>query len=171
MIYGEVFCAFSEDGEEAMELAEPGYTTHYPDIDTLDFTVYFKTDTQTIYVTWDHTFYPYGLAAKSLELNQWTGDREQRWDVSDDQKWQEIVGQKVIDFKIRWEELGMRMIGTKWSDYIIYPQVFEICTENGKRIIITASELDRNGGQQIWPLMDNLLVTTNVELAKQLNII
>lgn len=48
VIYGELKYYADEDGNNINP--EPYYKTKYPDIDTLDHSIYFKTDNKTIYV-------------------------------------------------------------------------------------------------------------------------
>lgn len=48
VIYGELKYYADEDGNNINP--EPYYKTKYPDIDTLDHSIYLKTDQQTIYV-------------------------------------------------------------------------------------------------------------------------
>ncbi|MBW8361456.1 MAG: hypothetical protein K0M56_04640 [Kaistella sp.] len=155
VIYGELKYYADEDGNNINP--EPYYKTKYPEIDTLDHSIYFKTDNKTIYVFWDNTFVCYGLLSKQLDFTEVTNDYEQKWDVSSDSKWQPLIGQKIVDFKILWA-------GTMTS---IYPQTFEIKTEKGKSIYITASELKDNE-DEYYSQMDNLLVTTNYELLQRL---
>ena len=73
VIYGEI--------KQFMENPEPYYKTKNPEIDTLDFSIYFKTDNKTIYVFWDDTFICYGLQSKELDLTE-TNDFEQKWDLT-----------------------------------------------------------------------------------------
>ena len=155
VIYGELKYYADEDGNNINP--EPYYKTKYPEIDTLDHSIYFKTDNKTIYVFCDNTFVCYGLLSKQLDLTETTNDYEQKWDVSSDSNWQNLIGQKIVDFKILWA-------GTMTSKY---PQTFEIKTENGKSIFITASELKDNE-DEYYSQMDNLLVTTNYELLQRL---
>lgn len=155
VIYGELKYFADEEGNNINP--EPYYKTKYPDIDTLDYSIYFKTDDNTIYVFWDNTFACYGLLSKQLDLTETTNNYEQKWDVSSDSKWQTFIGQKIVDFKILWAE----------AITSIYPQTFEIKTENGKSIFITASEFKDNE-DEYYSQMDNLLVTANYELLQRL---
>lgn len=103
VIYGELKYYADEDGNNINP--EPSYKTKYEEIDTLDHSIYFKTDDKTIYVFWDNTFICYGLLSKQLDLTETTNDYEQKWDVSNDTKWHEFIGQKITDFKILWREM------------------------------------------------------------------
>jgi hypothetical protein len=100
-----------------------------------------------------------------------TNDFEQKWDVSTDIKWLDFIGQKIVAFKIIWEETWTSNLDGSNKVYTTYPQTFEIKTENGRTIILSASEFKRDEENEIYPLMDNLLVTTNIDLARQLKLI
>jgi len=169
VIYGELKYYADEDGNNINP--EPCYKTKYPDIDTLDHSIYFKTDLQSIYVFWDNTFICYGLQSKQLDLTETTNEYEQKWDVSTDTKWTVVIGQKIVDFKIIWEATWTSNLDGTNKVYTTYPQTFEIKTENGQTIVLSASEFKRDEENEIYPLMDNLLVTTNVDLARQLKLI
>jgi hypothetical protein len=106
-----------------------------------------------------------------LDLSETTNDYEQKWDVSAEQKWTDVIDKKVVDFKIIWEETWTSNLDGSNKIYTTYPQTFEIKTENGKTIILSASEFKRDEEDEIYPLMDNLIVTTNIDLARQLKII
>ena len=194
VIYGELKYYADEDGNNINP--EPYYKTKYPDIDTLDHSIYFKTDNKTIYVFWDNTFICYGLQSTQIDLTDTINDYEQKWDVSTDTKWIDCIGQKIVHFKIIWEETWTSNLDSSNKIYTTYPQTFEIKTENGKtiifithklnevmaisdritvlrsgKVILSASEFKRDEENEIYTLMDNLLVTTNLDLARQLKII
>lgn len=169
VIYGELKYFADDEGNNINP--EPSYKTKYPDIETLDHSVYFKTENKTIYVFWDNTFICYGLQSKLLDLAETTNDYEQKWDVSSEKKWAEIIGQKILDFKIIWEEVCTSNLNGSNKVYTTYPQTFVIETENGNTIILSASELKHDEEDKIYRLSDNLLITTNIDLARQLKII
>lgn len=169
VIYGELKYYADEDGNNISP--EPCYKTKYSDIDTLDHSIYFKTNNKTVCVFWDNTFISYGLQSTQLDLTETTNDFEQKWDVSTDIKWLDLIEQNIVDFKIIWEETWTSNLDGSSKVYTIYPQTFEIITENGKTIILSASGFKHDGENEIYPLMDNLLVTTNIDLARLLKII
>lgn len=169
VIYGEIK-HFTDENENNIN-PEPYFKTKYSDIDTLDYSIYFKTDNKTIYVFWDNTFICYGLQSKQIDLTETTNNFEQKWNVSTDIKWLDFIGQKIVGFKIIWEETWTSNLDGSNKVYTTYPQTFEIKTENGKTIILSASEFKDDEENKIYPLMDNLLVTTNIDLARQLKLI
>lgn len=161
VIYGEInYCNF--DDVNIIVSQEPSYMTKYQDIDTLDHSIYFKTNNKTIYIFWDSTFFSYGLLSKEIDFDETTNDYEQKWDVSKDEKWIRVIGHKIVDFKIIWEKLD--------SDNI-YPQAFTLETENKVTIIISASEFKGSEQDKIFGMSDNLLVTMNLDLARELKMI
>lgn len=154
IIYGELKYFLEEKGNNINP--KPFYKTKYKEIDTLDYSIYFKTDDKTIHIFWDNTFASYGLLSKEIELTPTTNDYEQKWEVSSNEKWKEFIGQKIVDFKIVW-------FGRKNK----YPQTFELLIKNGMSIFISASEL-KEGEDEYYSQMDNLLVTTDYEFLKRL---
>jgi hypothetical protein len=170
VIYGEL--KYYEDEEGQNINPEPAYKTNFLDIDSLDYSIYFKMDQETIYVFWDNTFFCYGLQSGKLDFTEKTNDYEQKWDVSSDIKWVDFVGENIVDFKIIWEEIcSSNLEDYSNKVYIVYPQTFEIKTEKGNTIIVAAAEFKGAEKNGIYPFSDNLLVTTNVDLARQLKLI
>ncbi|MFH6959989.1 hypothetical protein ACHRV1_21530 [Flavobacterium aquidurense] len=170
VIYGEINY-YNLDEENIIISPEPFYKTKYSDIDSLDYSIYFKTNNKTIYVFWDSTFFSYGLLSEEIDLKEITNDYEQKWDVTNDGKWSKIIGEKIIDFKIIWEEVyTSNMDGTNRM-YFLYPQIFQLKMENEMIIILSASEFKTPEQNEIYGMSDNLLVTTNFDLAKELKMI
>ena len=165
VIYGELKY-FADEGGNAMS-SEPQYSTKYSDIDTLDHSIYFKTDGKTVYVSWDNTFTCYGLLSKQLDFTETTNSYEQKWDVSSETKWQHFIGQKIVGFKILWETTWISNTYRFNKIYTTYPQTFKIIVENGKSFFITACEL-KDADDEYYSQMDNLLVTPNLDLLEKL---
>ncbi|QSW89081.1 hypothetical protein J0383_22955 [Flavobacterium endoglycinae] len=157
IIYGEIKFVFEEGNAE-----EPTYSTKYPEIDTLDYSIYFKTQNKTIYVFWDSKFYCYGLRAKEIDLEETPNDYEQKWDVSNTEMWINLLGKKIVDFNIVWEEVPPKTI---------YPQAFILKLEDESSIILSASEFKDVHQEKAYGMSDNLLVSTNLELGKELKLI
>lgn len=84
VIYGEINY-YNLDEENIIISPEPFYKTKYSDIDSLDYSIYFKTYNKTIYVFWDITFFSYGLLSKEIDLEETPNDYEQKWDVKNDE--------------------------------------------------------------------------------------
>ena len=169
VIYGEIKYFTDKNGNNVNP--KPCFETKYPDVDTLDYSIYFKTDEKNIYVFWDNTFVCYGIKSQIVDLTTKINDYEQKWDVSTEKKWEDLIGKQIIDFKILWEETWCSNIDGSNKVYYIYPQTFEITISNKKKIIISACEFSSDEKQEINSQMDNLLVTTNIDLAKNIKLI
>lgn len=169
IVYGELKSL--EDGDGNSVPPTPSYQTKYSDVDTLDHSIYFKTDNETIYVFWDNTFFPYGLLSKQLLLTGSTNDYEQKWDVSEEPKWKNKIGQRIAAFKIIWVETWTSDLDGGNKVYTTYPQTFVITTEDGQQIILSAAEFQKQEDNALYFMMDNLLVTTNPQLAKELHLL
>ena len=169
VIYGEVKYYSDDEGNNVNP--EPSYKTTFPDIDTLDHSIYFKIDNKTIYIFWDNTFISYGLLSKLIDFDETTNNYEQKWNVSDNEIWKPIIGQIITDFKIRWTETWSSNLDGTNKIFTTYPQTIELTTESRNTILICASEFCRNESDEVYSMMDNLLVTTNKKLAKTLKLI
>lgn len=152
--YGELKCNYDESGNVIEP--EPMYFTMYPEVDTLDYSLYIRTDNGFIMITWDNTFVSYGLTMSVLQNNDTITDYEQKWDVTNDEKWGYLIGDCINDFKIQW--------------YGKCPQTFLITTQKPHQIIISASSLDQNTNE-VSVLDNNLLVSTNLKLAEDIGLI
>jgi hypothetical protein len=168
VIYGEARLSCDE---EELPRVEPTYKTKYADVDTLDYSIYFETDKWTIYVYWDNSFLPYGLSSQIIGLTEETNTYEQRWDVSKEPKWKDIIGHEIVDLKIDWQEGGRwdPAKGNYASDS--YPQSFQLILANNSRVVLCASEIVAGSEDKVDRLTDNILVTTNLMLAKELNLV
>lgn len=155
---------------------QPFYKTKHPDTDSVDLSIHFRTDDLTIHVFWDDTFTCYGLSTKEVNPSTETNHYVQEWNVSSENKWKEIIGQKIIDFNILWGEILSGedfSSGTDQSnkEFVVYPQAFKIKTEYGATIILAAAEFADAETEKINSPMDNILITTNADLAKRLKLI
>ena len=161
VLYGELKYFMDIDGKNINPI--PSYKTKYSAIDSLDYSIYFKTDDGCIYITWDATFFSYGLIAEQINFTQAINDYEQRWDVSADGMWATVIGQRINNFNIGWERTWEYFNTEKKRKYQLYPQTFEIGLESGEFIVISASEL-KNSETEYSSMMDNLLVTKDKKL-------
>jgi hypothetical protein len=104
-----------------------------------------------------------------LDLTNNTNDFEQKWDVSNEVKWKSIIGQIIVDFKIIWEEFSTSYMNGFNIKTSFYPKTFIIKTENGDTIILSAAEFKREN--ELHFFSDNIIITTNYDLAKAFKII
>lgn len=169
VIYGEV--KYTEDINGNSFKTKPNYKTKFPDIDTLDFSIYLLTEEKTVYFFWDNTFFSYGINSKEIDFTNKTNEYEQQWDVTLNDNWRAFIGCQIVDFEIFWDNVCISDLDGTNKECFIYPQTFSIRLDNGYSIIISAAEFDHSKKDILFKLQDNLLVTTNIDLAIQLDII
>lgn len=90
-----------------------------------------------------------------------------KWDVSKEIIWLDCLGHTICDLKIYWEETWVENSETKIRNYFTYPQTLKLFFSNNEKIFISAAEFKHGNNKEALTGMDNLLVTSNDELAKQ----
>lgn len=169
VIYGEV--NYFLDDKENTGHSEPFYHTNDPEIDTVDYGVYLETDHRSVYLFWDQTFSAYGINAKEVELIKDTNIHEQKWDVSSGTIWKDTIGQRIADIQVIWQEIEVSNLNEGSNSRVKYPQTFKVKIENDRFIYMSAAELTDEERFKTWKMADNLLITNDLKLAKQLGII
>ena len=149
---------------------EPFYTTHLPNLDSVDFSIFFHTDTDKIVeIYWDGKFYQYGIGIKINQTSDFSGF--QKWDVSTNDLWKNFIGTKIKDINITWETVTTTEERTRKTESFIYPQDIKITFSNDKNIFISAAGFLDQGDNEVYGMLDNLTVTDNEELARQVKMI
>jgi hypothetical protein len=148
---------------------KPYYKTRFNEIDTIDFSIIFQTDKDKIEFYWDGQFYQYGIGARINEVSEIaTG---QKWNVSQTDLWEKFIGQKIIEAHLTWEEITTYEENTGKTDMFIYPQDLRIDFSNDRSIFISAAGFLNEEDKEVIGLMDNLTVTDNETLARQVKMI
>lgn len=93
---------------------------------------------------------------------------EIRWDVSGNDLWKKFIGKIISDIKINWETVSTREEKTAST---VYPQDIKITFSNFKNTFINAAGLLDQGDNEVYGMLDNLTVTDNEELARQVKLI
>ena len=151
------------------EHPKPFYKSHFNEIDSIDFSIIFQTNIDKIEFYWDGHFYRYGIGIRFNEFNETaTG---QKWEVSNDKLWGKFIGQKIVNVKLSWQEVKTFEENTGKSDKFIYPQDLRIDFSNAKSIFISAAGFLNKDDEEVMGLMDNLTVTDNEFLARQVKMI
>ena len=151
------------------EHPKPYYKSQFNEIDSIDFSIILQTDKDKIEFYWDGQFYQYGIGVRFNEINETaTG---QKWDVSNDDLWGKFIGQKIVNVKLTWEEVKTYEEKTGKSDKFIYPQDLRIDFSNDKAIFMSAAGFLNEDDKEVMGLLDNLTVTDNESLARQVKMI
>ncbi|MDC1265445.1 hypothetical protein N8009_01485 [Flavobacteriaceae bacterium] len=148
---------------------KPYYKTRFNEIDTVDFSITFQTDKEKIEFYWDGQFYQYGIGVRFNETGETaTG---QKWDVSKNELWQKFIGQKINNVRVTWEEVTTYEEKSGRTEKFIYPQDLKIVFANNKSIFMSAAGFLNEDDKEVMGLMDNLTVTGNENLARQVKMI
>lgn len=151
------------------ENPKPFYKTRFEEIDTIDFAIIFQTDKAKVEFYWDGQFFQFGIGVRFNQTSETaTG---QKWDVSKNDMWQNLLGQQITNVKLTWEEVTSYEEKTGKSNKYIYPQDLRIDFSCHKSIFISAAEFLNANDSEVKGLSDNLTVTDNESLARQVKMI
>jgi hypothetical protein len=152
------------------ESPTPYYPTKYKNLDSIDFSIFFHTDkNDLIEIHWDDTFFQYGIGIKVNEKSDFSNVK--KWEVTKNELWDKFIGSEIIDVKITWEAVRTTEQKSGEAEIFIYPQYIEIKFSNDKRIYISASQFLNYDDDVVYGMSDNLTVTDNEELAKNVKMI
>jgi len=147
--------------------SKPHYFTHFPNIDSIDFSIFFHMKSNDLVeIHWGDEFIQYGIGIKINQPSDFTGFK--KWDVSNNDIWSKIMGNSIINLKVNWEEV---VVQNKQPEHYIYPQAISLKFSNEERIFISVSEFLREDDKQVHGMNDNLTVTNDEGLARKTKMI
>lgn len=148
----------------------PYYSTHYRDIDTVDFSIFLYCDNNAaVEIYWDDEFFQFGIGIKIDQPSDFTVTK--KWDVTNNSLWKSFIGEKIIDVKIGWETATTIDEKEHKTEHFIYPQDLTITFSNHKNIFVSAAGFLHEKASEVYGMLDNLTVTHNEELAKKVKMI
>ena len=149
---------------------KPNYSTKYKNLDSVDYSIFLHTDNnKLVEIYWDDKFFQFGIGIKINEQSDFSGNI--KWNVSTNELWEKFLGKNIVDINITWEMVITTDEKTRKTKNFIYPQDIKITFSNGKNLFISvAGFLDQND-EEVYGMLDNLTVTDNEELAKQVKMI
>jgi hypothetical protein len=152
---------------------------HYYEIDYEDGHAYFRDHLETghfidygvnlidpsgksAYITWDGTFYQYGLMPFFDTANPelLAG---QAHDVTTDQEWLPFIGRTVVASDSYWSWITHSNLPT--SERIYYPQDIRVTFDNDLKLYLSAAQF-LNDSQTLFGLSDNVLVVFRDDVAQ-----
>lgn len=152
------------------EYPNPSYKTKFEEIDSLDFSIILHFENRfKVEICWDPEFYSYGIGLKLNTESELSNCRN--WDVTGSELWKKFIGEVVQRTDIVWSWVSRTGENKGKVDYFIYPETIKLQFSNGRNIFISAANFIDEGGDKVEGLMDNLLVTDNEKLAKQVNML
>lgn len=153
---------FPSDGTLSDALAKDCETV-YSEIDRLDHSLILRTDRGSLYVTWDGTFYPYGL---NVLTDDPTTAYSATLEASTKPIWADLLGSPIDVVELEWDELTVTSLETSATKSYLIPIWMRFLVKN-TWVFVGAADLLRDD-RVATMFMDNLLVTTNTELAKDI---
>lgn len=149
---------------------EPNYLTNYSNIHSVDYSIFLHTQNHSfVEIFWSGEFFQFGIGIKINEKSNFS--ETMLWDVSELDIWKNIIGQIISKIEIECEELSTKDESNKIIENFVYPQNIKITFSNFNKIFISAAGFISQDDEQVFGMLDNLIVTDNEELAKKLNII
>lgn len=152
------------------ENPKPFYTTQFTNLDSVDFSIFLHTDNdKLIEIYWDDKFFQFGIGIKINEPTDFSDNI--KWDVSSKDLWKQFIGTVITDIKITWEKVSTIEEKTDKTEEFVYPQDIKINFSNDKNIFISAAGFLNEGDKEVYGMLDNLMVTDNEELARQVKMV
>ena len=149
---------------------KPYYPTQFTNLDSVDFSIFLHTDKEKLVeIYWDGKFFQYGVGVKINEQSDFSGHI--KWDVSVNDLWKKFIGATISDIHITWETVSTREENTGKTESYVYPQDVRISFSNDKNIFISAAGFLDQDDKEVYGRLDNLTVTDNEELARQVKMI
>ena len=150
--------------------AGPYYPTKFPDLHSVDYSIFLYTSpSEKIEIYWDDTFFQFGVGVKINEPSQFSNYIV--WDVSNVNVWKDAIRAKISSVKIHWETVKTTSQNGEKIESFIYPQGMTIDFANDEKIFVSAAGFLNPEDDIAYGHLDNLLVTNNEELARQVNMI
>ncbi|MBE8712822.1 hypothetical protein [Sphingobacterium hungaricum] len=149
---------------------KPYYPTQFTNLDSVDFSIFLYTDNdKLVEFYWDDKFFQFGIGIKINEETGFSGNI--KWDVSSNDLWKQFLGTTITDIYINWETVMASEERSGKTENFIYPQDVKITFSNNKSVFISAAGFLNEGDEEVYGMLDNLTVTDNEELARQVRMI
>ncbi|NNV55609.1 hypothetical protein [Limnovirga soli] len=150
--------------------AIPYYPTQFQNLHSVDFSIFLHTDKNNlIEIYWDGQFFEYGIGVKLDEKSDFSGFIT--WDVSESELWKKFIGTTITDIKISWVRVNSNEQKSGKKESFIYPQDISLMFTNHKKVFISAAGFLEEGDSEVYGMLDNLSVTDNEYLARQVKMI
>ncbi len=152
------------------ERPKPYYPTKFQNLHSVDFSIFFHTkDNDIIEFYWDGKFFEFGIGIKINAPSNFLGYIT--WDVSYTDLWNKFIGTNITDVKVTWETVTTTEQKTGKSESFTYPQDIKIAFSNNQAVFISAAGFLNQGDSKVYGMLDNLTVTDNEKLARQVKMI
>lgn len=148
---------------------KPCFSTQFTNLDSVDFSIFFHTnEDKLIEIYWDDKFFQFGIGIKVNSPSDFSGNI--KWNVSEYDLWKKFIGKVITGIDITWESVTVET-NTEKADKFVYPQDLKITFSNDENLFISASEFKNQDDKEVYGMSDNLIVTDNENLARQVKMI
>ncbi len=150
--------------------AKPYYPTQFQNLHSVDFSIFLHADkNKLVEIYWDGYFYQYGIGVKVDDQSNFSDFI--LWDVSESDLWKKFIGTTIIDVKVSWETVTTIEQKSGKKESFTYPQYISFMFSNEKKVFISAAGFLNEGDNEVFGMLDNLTVTDNEDLARQVKMI
>ncbi|WP_221090828.1 hypothetical protein [Deinococcus aquaedulcis] len=129
-----------------------------PDFDSLKQGLDFIGDDASFFITWDASFWSYGLCVRSGALVDFLSGG-QFGDVSATSRWSGLCGQRVRAARFIWEPIPLA------EDRAVYPQHLVLTFEAGNQVYVSAAT-PQGTRAPFFGMSDHVVVLFDQELAR-----
>lgn len=148
----------------------PYYPTKFKNLDSVDFSIFLHTEKdKLIEIYWDDKFFQFGIGIKINEPSDFSGSI--KWDVSTNDLWKKFIETTIIDIHINWDTVTAKEERTSKTEKFVYPQDVKISFSNNENIFISAAGFLNQSDKEVYGMLDNLMVTDNLEIARKIKMI
>lgn len=163
-IRGVVYAQYSLGEEDFEDEGEPTlvFETDHPDLHALESSFYLMTDDMAYRFSWIESSLDTGLEILEIHPSSVKNEDEFQWEVSGENQWKPIMGQKITDLSIIWDNSWSRNLLSPEPYDIHFPRTYVLKTDNQKTLILSAGIYDDGDCK---PFIDNLFITTHTEVA------
>ena len=149
---------------------KPYYPTQFANLDTVDFSIFLHCDNEILVeIYWDVQFFQYGIGIKINEPSDFSGNI--KWNGSDNELWKIFIDAIFIVIGGCGVSVSCRVVIWGKTEYYTYPQDIKLTFSNDKNIFISAAGFLNQNDKEVCGMLDNLTVTDNEELARQVKMI
>ena len=152
---------------------ENTYLTHIDNVHTMDLAILIYTENNVYEITWDSSFFQYGIGVEIHNNTGFKSESEIKWNVSNDTFWKNYLEKTIIGFRVMWDTINQMEIMTKKIEKVYtYPQTCRIFfKEIDDEIIVSVAEFYSDKEDKIIGFKDHLIVTNDVEIARKIKIL
>lgn len=135
-----------------------------PELDTADFGLDLVCDTGAFHITWDSTFWSYGLRVKCGTLLDHLRSALFT-EVTEASRWTTLIGQQITDVTVQWDDIPLPEYGYGTH----YPQEIILSFELGAHVLLSAATY-QDESHTLFGMSDNVVVIFDEAVARRFGV-